>query len=94
MIRWVQKGIVGPAGSGIESNQEPSVDLPIKALIRKEPGGGYSAIVPGFPGCITEGDTIAELRTNLLEAIELWVEVTQEVALREPREQAGDVITL
>jgi predicted RNase H-like HicB family nuclease len=59
------------------------MNLPIKVLIREKPVGGYSAIVPCFPGCVTEGDTIEELKANLLEAIEGWFEVTQDDALRE-----------
>ena len=32
--------------------------------------GGYTAIVPLLPGCISEGDTLA----NIKEAIELYIE--------------------
>ncbi|HUN05395.1 MAG TPA: type II toxin-antitoxin system HicB family antitoxin [Aggregatilineales bacterium] len=36
--------------------------------------GGYTAIVPSLPGCISEGDSIDEARANILEAIELYIE--------------------
>jgi predicted RNase H-like HicB family nuclease len=31
--------------------------------------GGYRAEVPAIPGCATQGDTLAELKANLREAI-------------------------
>ena len=36
--------------------------------------GGYTAIVPLLPGCITEGNTKEEALDNVKEAIELYVE--------------------
>lgn len=37
--------------------------------------GGYTVRVPGLPGCITEGNTIAEAKRMTKEAIELWLSV-------------------
>ena len=37
--------------------------------------GGYWAQATHIPGCITEGDTIEELMTNLCEAIDGCMEV-------------------
>jgi len=31
--------------------------------------GGYTVLVPGLPGCITEGDTLAEAKQMTREAI-------------------------
>ena len=31
-----------------------------RILVRKEPEGGYTVIVPSLPGCITYGETIEE----------------------------------
>lgn len=36
--------------------------------------GGYTAIVPLLPGCISEGDTREEALANIKEAIELYIE--------------------
>ncbi|MEJ7681365.1 MAG: type II toxin-antitoxin system HicB family antitoxin [Segetibacter sp.] len=35
---------------------------------------GYYAWCPELPGCQTEGDTYEEARTNIQEAIELYLE--------------------
>ena len=42
-------------------------------VIEKAPTN-YSAYVPDLPGCITTGKTIAEVRQNLREAIDLHFE--------------------
>lgn len=44
--------------------------LRIKVIVHEAEEGGYWAEVPALPGCVTEGDTRAELLANLREAIE------------------------
>jgi len=46
-----------------------------RVLLRKEPGGGYTAIVPTLPGCVTYGDTIEEAIDMAREAIEGYLEI-------------------
>lgn len=48
--------------------------LNFRILLRKEPEGGYTVIVPSLPGCITYGDTIEEAKEMAKEAIELYLE--------------------
>jgi len=43
-------------------------------LLKKEPEGCYSAIVPTLPGCVTFGETIDEAIEMAKEAIEAYVE--------------------
>ena len=43
-------------------------------ILQKEDDGGYVATVPILPGCVSQGDTRAEARRNIEEAIELYVE--------------------
>lgn len=42
--------------------------------LRKEEEGGYTVLVPAFPGCITYGETVDEAIEMAKEAIELYVE--------------------
>ena len=42
----------------------------IKAIVHKADEGGFWAEVPSIPGCATQAETMDELRSNLLEAIE------------------------
>lgn len=48
-----------------------------------EPGGGFSCYVEEIPGAISQGETIEEAKTNLLEALQLVVECQRELAERE-----------
>ena len=41
--------------------------------------GGFWAKVPALPGCMTQGETMEELRANVREAIEGWLGVGAEV---------------
>jgi DNA-binding transcriptional MerR regulator len=39
--------------------------------------GGYSVEVPELPGCVTEGDDLAEAKRMTREAIEAWLSVAE-----------------
>jgi antitoxin HicB len=45
-----------------------------KLLLRKEPEGGYTVLVPSLPGCITYGENVDEAISMAKEAIELYIE--------------------
>lgn len=48
--------------------------LNYRILLRKEPEGGYTVVVPTLPGCVTFGSTIEEAITMAKAAIELFLE--------------------
>ena len=48
--------------------------MTFKAIVHKAEEGGYWAEVPALPGCLTQGETMDEVRENLREAIEGWLE--------------------
>ncbi len=48
--------------------------LSYRILLRKEPEGGYTVIVPSLPGCVTYGETVEEAVEMAREAIELYLE--------------------
>jgi len=48
--------------------------LNFRVLLKKEPEGGFTVLVPSLPGCITYGDTVDESMANAKEAIELYIE--------------------
>ena len=54
--------------------------MTLKAIIHQAEEGGFWAEVPSLPGCVTQGETLDELKTNLREAVELWLSVDDEVA--------------
>ena len=51
--------------------------MKFKAIIHEAEEGGFWAEVPALPGCVTQGDTKAELELNLREAIEGWLDAGQ-----------------
>jgi predicted RNase H-like HicB family nuclease len=52
--------------------------MKIKAVVHEAEEGGYWAEVAAIPGCVSQGETIDELLTNLREAIEgcLAIDIT------------------
>jgi predicted RNase H-like HicB family nuclease len=44
--------------------------MKLKIVIHPAEEGGYWAEVPGFPGCVSEGETLDEVRANIREAFE------------------------
>ena len=63
----------------------------IKAVIHPAQEGGYWAEVPALPGCITEGDTIDEVTTNLRDAIEGWLDVANERQIAQSMDQIVEI---
>ena len=45
-----------------------------RIILKKEPEGGYTVVVPSIPGCITYGGTVEEAIEMGKEAIELYLE--------------------
>lgn len=45
-----------------------------KIAIHTEPTGGFWAEVSALPGCFSQGETMAELKGNIREAITLYLE--------------------
>jgi len=43
------------------------------AIFRAEPEGGYTAIVPSLPGCVSYGKTLSEARRMIEEAIGAYI---------------------
>ncbi|MGC2323596.1 MAG: type II toxin-antitoxin system HicB family antitoxin [Terriglobales bacterium] len=43
-------------------------------ILRPEPQGGFTAIVPALPGCVTYGRTLAEARKMVKDAISGYIE--------------------
>ena len=70
---------MGPVGRALVPGQGSPYAMPmtLKALIHKAEEGGFWAEVPALPGCVTQGETIEELRANIREAIEGWLSVEE-----------------
>jgi predicted RNase H-like HicB family nuclease len=48
--------------------------MKLQIVLEPSEDGGYTAIVPALPGCLSEGDTREEALANVQEAIALYLE--------------------
>ena len=44
--------------------------MKLKVIVHEAEEGGFWAEVPSIPGCASQGDTMAELKSNILDAIQ------------------------
>jgi predicted RNase H-like HicB family nuclease len=70
------KRVSRPASSALSRGGHPPFTL--RVVIHPAEEGGYWAEVPGFPGCVSEGDTLEEVRANIREAFTGVFAVMQE----------------
>jgi len=61
------------------------------SVVIKATNEGFSAWVPGLPGCWSEGKTQAEALENIRDAISEYLSVAQSVATREQGATAHQV---
>lgn len=46
--------------------------------LSEEDGGGFVALVPDLPGCMSDGETPEEAIANVQDAIAAWMEAAQD----------------
>ena len=56
------------------------MSITFTAVYQRAAEGGFVALVPELPGANTQGETLAEARANLREAVELVLAAKREVA--------------
>ena len=47
-------------------------------VIEKASDGSFSAYVPDLPGCTTSGDSVDDIRRNIKDAVETYIESLRE----------------
>ena len=50
----------------------------LKIIFEPSDEGGYTAIVPALPGCISEGESKDDALRNIREAIDLYLEPVED----------------
>jgi len=58
--------------------------MKLKVVVRPAEEGGFWAVVPVLPGCVSEGETLEETLANIREAAEGWMEVAVITSMRSP----------
>ena len=61
---------------GDRFNLETNMNL--KVVLEPSDEGGYTAIVPALPGCISEGVSKEDALRNIREAIDLYLEPVED----------------
>ncbi len=63
-------------------------------ILDQESDGGYVAIIPTLPGCVSQGDSREEALANIREAAELYIEDCIEAGDPVPNESGREFIEL
>ncbi len=65
--------------------------MKIKVVLEPSEDGGYTAIIPSLPGCISEGDTKEEALKNIQEALELYREPVEDDQIFAPNAETVEL---
>ncbi len=57
--------------------------MKLRVLIFRADEGGFWAKVPAIPGCVSQGETIEEVKANILDALQGCLAVREEMALED-----------
>ena len=66
--------------------------MKVTVVLEPSPEGGFTVYVPSLLGCSSEGDTKAEALANIREAIELYLEPTEDEALCDERAEVVELV--
>lgn len=66
-------------------------DFTFRTIIEKD-GNGFHGYVPSLPGCHTQGETIEEVRTNIKEAVQGWIEAAKSQGWEIPQDLGIETI--
>ena len=65
--------------------------MKLRVVLEPSDEGGYTAIVPALPGCISEGDTRDDALANIQEAIRLYLEPVDDDAALSPDAEVVEI---
>lgn len=62
----------------LSENHKRKFFMQLRVVLEPSDEGGYTALVPSLPGCISEGDTREDALHNIQEAIILYLEPVED----------------
>jgi len=65
--------------------------MKLRVVLEPSDEGGFTAIVPALPGCLSEGDSRDEALTNVQEAIQLYLEPVDDDAALSPDAEVVEI---
>ncbi len=69
---------------------EHYLKLHYPVTFHEAPEGGYVAVIEDLSGCMTQGETLEETMSNILEAKSLWLEAAWESGMNIPLPSSED----
>ncbi len=66
--------------------------MKLQVILEPSEEGGYTALVPGLPGCISEGDTREEAMANIREAAALYLEPIDDDAVFAENAELAEIV--
>ncbi len=65
--------------------------MKLRVVLEPSEEGGYTAVVPSLPGCISEGETREDALANIQEAIRLYLEPVDDDAALSPDAEVVEI---
>ncbi len=75
----------------MKSSSKSREQYSYQVVLRPEPEGGYTVIVPSLPGCITYGKTVEKAHAMAEDAIRGYLRSLQKEGERIPKEDRGNI---
>ncbi|MDI6732871.1 MAG: type II toxin-antitoxin system HicB family antitoxin [Planctomycetota bacterium] len=66
--------------------------MKLKIVLETSDEGGYTVYVPALPGCISESQTEEDALKNIREAIELYLEETDDDFVPDENRQIKEMV--
>jgi predicted RNase H-like HicB family nuclease len=66
--------------------------MKFKVVVEPSDEGGLTVYVPALPGCISEGETEEEALEHIKEAIELYLEPTEDDAVMSEKARVIELV--
>ena len=68
--------------------------MKLTAVLEPQPEGGYTAYIPALPGCVSEGETVAKAKKNILDALRGYLLVANKRSLSIAKSKEAKVLAL
>jgi predicted RNase H-like HicB family nuclease len=65
--------------------------MKLKVVVHPAEEGGFWAEAPALPGCVTQGESLEEVKDNMREAIEGWLAARSELHPESPDDQLVEI---
>lgn len=62
--------------------------MKLKVILEPSSEGGFTALVPSLPGCISEGETKEEALANIQESVMLYMDAVEDDSDFAPNEES------